>query len=201
MSIELAEKLQKEKEALTEIVASMDEQLNAYKDLGTVDEIKEALEKSTSLVESLGDTKISDIKKYRALGSVSEVSEAIDSAVTYLGEYSKLGSPAEISEAIDRAMSVISSYKSLGTVAEITECLDVLKKEQISRKCEALAAKYNTDAVTVEKMYQKSDNFEIIETLLSESIGRNRKAPKDDTAPAGRNLNESVVRRLSRSLM
>lgn len=43
MSIELAEKLQKEKEALTEIVASMDAQLNQYKDLGTVDEIKEAL--------------------------------------------------------------------------------------------------------------------------------------------------------------
>ena len=126
MSDKLAEQLLKEKQALTEVVQELDGTIAAYKELGTPEEITVALDKATSLVESLDGIDIKEVKaqleelnQYKELGSVEEVTEALDKSYNLLVAYKELGSPDEVDEALDGAIKTITAYKELGEVSEL----------------------------------------------------------------------------------
>lgn len=111
----IVESLTKEKTALVAAVGSMDEELKAYRQLGTPSEISEAFDKVDEIVASIG--------AYKEIGTPTEIQEAIDAALTTLAEYSVLGSPMEIRSFITESEYKSNLWKSLGTPAEVNEAL------------------------------------------------------------------------------
>jgi len=187
MSDKLAEQLLKEKQALTEVVQDLDQTIAAYKELGTPEEITVALDKATSLVESLDGIDIKEVKaqleelnQYKELGSVDEVTEALDKSYNLLVAYKELGSPDEVDEALDGAIKTITAYKELGEVAEIQEVFKKFSDAMVTSKCESIATKYNVSSDLAIRLYNKVEDFEVVEELLSESLTTRKETKNED---------------------
>ena len=126
----------------------LDEALNncrMYEDLGSPENIKEALESGKHVAKALREytrhgsvdriktirserKKIKEsLKKYKALGSrkaISEVLKVADKAVKRLNSYQEIGSPQDIKEVFSRSVKLSETtgkYKKLGTPFEIHE--------------------------------------------------------------------------------
>ena len=210
----MVESLMQEKEALTAVVKEMDGELAEYKDLGTTAEITEALDKSKALAETVSgfdltslQEDIEELAEYRELGSVEQISRALDKSMEVLATYKELGTPEKLSEAIDRAHELLTEYKELGTPEEISKALDIFGNTVVTEKCEAVAAKYNYKADTVRSMYDRVEDFEVVEALLKDTTGH-RVEDTDDTdlnedrkPITSKDLSSSAIRRVSRNLM
>lgn len=86
-------------------------ELEAFRTLGTPEEIKEALEASLDFSESV-----------KALGTPEEIKEALVLALDFSESVKALGSPEEIKEALE---SNSEAYRELGTPEEIKEALEL----------------------------------------------------------------------------
>ncbi len=204
----MVESLMKEKEALTDVVKSMDEEIGAYKGLGTPEEITEALDRASEIVEKIKGVDLDGIQEkldtlieYEELGTFEQVDEALDRGIETITEYKKIGEADEIDEALDRAAEVISEYKELGTPNEITEALDILKDNVITSRCESVAAKFNVKTDMVKSMHEKVDNFDVIEGLLDESLSGRIEKPEYQKEEKLGKVHESVIGRISRGLI
>ena len=227
----IIESIMKEKAALTDVIKSMDEQLNAYNALGTPTEISEALDKATALIESLGDLKIDQIKenadklvKFETLGTPETIEEALDVATSALYAYKEIGSPLEINTAIDKAVDILKQYQELGTPEEVKKALDAFENNIIIAKSESLATAYNVETELVESMFHKVNDFAVVEELLEQSLSIRKKDDtkevneEEQTEPAVEKINEgepaadkkddrlvgvdeSMIRRVARGLM
>jgi len=228
IDVKVYEALVKEKQALVEVVGSQDAQLEAYKKIGTPEEITEAIDKSLKIAENLEGVDIPTVKScmeeltsYRNLGTVDELNQAIDQSVSIIESYLALGSPLEIDKAIVESKSLIekftaqgtvesvvamkeeiNTYHELGTIDEINKAMDILEEKVTETKCEQIAAKYNTDAATVHKMYEKVSDFKIVDELLNEGFASRVKTKKpEDDNKTRLGINESIVTRITKQLM
>lgn len=198
------EDLVKEKDALKEAVSKINEQMETYKELGTPEEIKKAMDTATELVskfEGVDVSHLEDLKKYQELGTPEQIGEALDKSIEVISNYKKLGQASEIEEALDRTFEVLSSYKELGTPEELGEALSVLEEKLVTSKCEEIAAKFNNDTDLVRRMYNKVDDFEIVEELLEETIGKKPEKKVDEgkeESVVNETINESVISKLSK---
>lgn len=215
MSEKLAEQLLKEKQALTEVVQDLHGQMTAYQELGTPEEISLAIDKATQLVESLNGvdvgevkTQLEELKGYRELGSLQEVTEALDKSFNLLTAYKDLGSPDEVNEALDGAIKTITDYKELGEVAEIKEVFEKFSTAMITNKCESIATKYNVSTDLTVKLYNKVEDFAVVEELLSESFSTRKttdkklagKETKTEPPKKVSKLNASVISRVAEKI-
>ncbi|MHA1866846.1 MAG: hypothetical protein ACTSXD_02135 [Candidatus Heimdallarchaeaceae archaeon] len=181
------EDLIKEKNTLVAAVEELDSQLNKYRELGTVDEIDEALTKAKAIVEKVKQINLATVEydmkqlaEYRELGSVEQIDEAIDKSIETISVYKELGKPEEIDELLEKATSLLEQYSILGKPSEIEKILDMYQEKIISSRCEEIGAKFNVDSSLVKKMYEKANDFDTVEELLELSFGRKISAPKKE---------------------
>lgn len=190
MSVELIEKLTKEKIAMETGLREALQELNAYKKIGTPERIREALKAYMALGNPTEITKAFDlaetsikklqgtVKKYEGLGSVPDIEKALQIAEKMLGKYKVLGTPEDIEEALDRATAVFGEYKTLGTPKEIDEALDKAtsmaqttkkqKNEAVAKRLsKAYKAPYKTAYALVEKLGAK-DAEKMLKSLREE---------------------------------
>lgn len=221
----IIESVIREKQGLVEIVQSLDTDLKAYKELGSPTEIAEALDKGMSLVAKFEgvdlnslSSDLAELAAFREIGTVKEVDQSISQSTEVLESYLSLGSPVEIDKALTLAQGLIRSYKKfgspeevaeamesisvyeeLGTTEELTKALDILEERVVANKCEQVAAKHNSDSVLVRKMYEKVQDFKVVEDLLDE--GFSKKPAANRVVDGKNNINESTVRRIAGKLM
>lgn len=201
------EDLVKEKDALKEAVSAINQEMETYKELGTPEEIKTAMDTATNLVEKFEGVDVSnieDLKKYQELGTPDQISEALEKSIEFINEYKNLGQASEIEEALERTFDLLSSYKELGTPDELGEALEVLEEKLVTSKCEQVAAKFNNDTDLVRRMYGKVEDFDIVEELLEETIGKKTVKKVDESKDGNthsvvkESLNESLISKISK---
>lgn len=112
-------------------------ELNAYRNIGSIDEINTVFEKSTQVLENnkkeINSLK-SVIESYEELGSIDEINVCLDRLTTEVKSYRELGSVEELSEGLDRLSnviqeqkSIIESYKGLGSVEDVNKLVSVVE--------------------------------------------------------------------------
>jgi len=182
---DVMEALVKEKQALTEAIGELDAQLNKYKELGTPEEIDDALTKAKDVIDKVKKFNLSTVEedmaelaRYRELGNVDQIDEATEKSIELIGTYSKLGKPEEIDALLEKATSLLEQYSVLGKPKEIEKIIDDYTEKEIVGRCEELGAKYNTDTSLVRKMYDKVNCFETVDELMNASF--NRKSQKEE---------------------
>ena len=118
--------------------------ISEYKELGSVAELKELMEKTAEIAPRLEE--LSVLSEYRKLGSVEEIKE--------------LAEHCQVSLEKLKEMPVLEEYKKLGTVEEI---------KSLSAKCESLLPKLEQLeeakklAANVEKIMPKLENYNKLE--------------------------------------
>jgi len=225
IDVKVYEDLVKEKQALIEVIGSQDSMLESYKKLGTPEQIDEALNKASQIVDNLKGTKISTVKSamselacYHKIGSVSDINKAIDKSTKIIESYVKLGTPTQLSKVLDitesyvkigkpgvikksinEAIKTINKYARLGSPKELDKALNILESKIVDTKCDTIAAKYNTSSAVVRKMYEKVNDFKVVGELLDEGL-----VSKSKTKLAGKTtekkVNESIIGRTIRNL-
>lgn len=181
------EDLIKEKQTLVAAVEDLDGQLNKYRELGTPEEIDEALTQAKAIVEKVKlinlatvEDDMKQLAEYRELGPVEQIDEAIDKSIEIISIYKELGKPEEVNSLLEHATSLLEQYSVLGKPAEIEKILDTYQEKIISSRCEEIGAKYNVDSSMVRKMYEKANDFSTVEELLELSFSRKTSAPKKE---------------------
>ena len=193
---ELKEKLEEATRELEEL-KGLKAELEKYRQIGSVDEIDEALDKAKRALE-----------EYKELGSPSEIEEALDEAISMLSQYKELGSPEEVEEALSKAKETLEKYQELGSPSEIEEVFskteEMIKQVMESmkkQKVEELADELNVPVEAIEKVYGKMSEDEIREFFkeFSEQLKikekYRKKEDKDDDFSKG-SLFESRGERL-----
>jgi len=133
--------------------------LEAFKPLGTAEEIDEALELAKKEREAFKD-----------LGTAEEIEEALDMGKELIEQYIPLGTPEEIDEALDLTKKIKEEYKDLGTPEEISEAFDLTKKfmeeknaEKDNKKITELAEEFGVTEDAIREIYagdeEKVRNF------------------------------------------
>lgn len=181
------EALVKEKQALTEAIGELDAQLNKYKELGTPEEIDDALTQAHEVINKVKKFNLSTVEEdmaelatYRELGTVDQIEEATDQSIELIGLYSKQGRPEEIDALMEKALNLLEQYSVLGKPKEIENIIDMYTEQTVTGKCEEIAAKYNTDTTLVRKMYDKVNCFETVDELMNASFNRKAETKKDE---------------------
>ena len=198
------EDLIKEQQTLAAAVEELDGQLNKYRELGTVDEIDEALTKAKTIVEKIKDISLAtaedDMKQlaeYRELGSVEQIDEAIDKSIETISIYKELGKPEEIGGLLEKATSLLEQYSVLGKPSEIEKILDMYQEKIVSSRCEEIGAKFNVDSSLVRKMYEKASDFDTVEELLELSFSRKTSAPKKEEKKEEKKTEKKPAKKLT----
>lgn len=152
----LIESLIEEKKGLQAVVQEMDGELKAYKELATVDEMKQLIDKSSQLTAKVEGVDL----------------DSIHADLEELAKYRAIGTPEKLEGAITSSLRLIQEYRQLGTPREIDTALEELKERGVAVKCEALAAKYNVKTSMVRKVFEKVNDFKTVEEVISEGLGR-----------------------------
>ncbi len=206
------EALQKEKNALTVAVQEMDTEMQGYKALGSVEELEDLttkLETLMSFLEGIEDVKsikekLELLAKYEELGTYEQLGTALDRAQEMIAKYKEIGTPEKIGEALDRATGIISVYKELGTPDQLGEALDVLEDSVVEQRCEEIAARFGKKSETVQKMYEKVNDFEVVESLLDDVSTKpdgNGKSLEEGNSASPVITSTSVIARVSKTLI
>lgn len=106
----LLETAQNELETLKTQVTELTTTTESYKEIGTPEEVNQALEGAKKLAESL-----------KELGTVAELNEALD----VLQKYTDLGAPDEINEAFEKTKVFVEKISELGTPEDIEGVMDL----------------------------------------------------------------------------
>lgn len=109
---------------------SLNEELAAYRELGTVEELNKAMDIAERLLEGADETVTGAValeEQLSGLGTVAEITAALD----LLEVYTKMATPAEL----ETAAGLLETYIELGTVSEVEELV-----ERTTMLAEALAA-------------------------------------------------------------
>ena len=117
--------------------------IEAYRELGTPDEIREALEKSEEMLEKLNE-----------LGTIDEIEEALQKAKDFISKVEELGTLPEIEMALRQSEEFIQN------------ALD--EKNRVT--AESLSAKYGVSVAHVMKLIESVGDVEEIEEMLSEIV-------------------------------
>lgn len=176
-SKEMIEQLTTEKLALEKSLGEVLGQLNKYKEIGTIDEILEFKETSSSLsdlgtideVTTALEEGTKMVSGYKELGTPEEIQKMVES-------YKSLGTPEDISEAFDKAETIVNElkkYQELGTPDEIGEALDraleMAKEAHKKKETESvkdLSATYEIPEEAVREMVETMKDIEKVETTL-----------------------------------
>lgn len=155
--------------------------LTQYSDIGTVQEIHEALEKSEDTITSLTDT-IDDIKDQ--LGDETDVDEddETDSDDETDAEYKELGSPSDVKDALTQALELtdeLQRYRDLGSIEEIQQCMD--SATQMTEQAEEQATQELVDTLgvsreVIDNLSEKGLSVEEISALVGSIKGTNSDA-------------------------
>lgn len=108
--LELLETAQKESVTLQAMVTDLSKTTASYKEVGSPEEVNQALEGAKKLAESL-----------KELGTVAELNEALD----VLQKYTDLGAPDEINEAFEKTKEFVEKISELGTPEDIEGVMDL----------------------------------------------------------------------------
>lgn len=216
----ILEDLVQEKKALQATIKEMEEsnkglvdKMVAYEELGSPEQISEALDKILEIKRGLGESSLSDVDEmrtsleaYKAVGDVEVIEEALDRAYTLLSAYKELGSPEQVSEALDSGITLLKEYKELGSPKEIGKVLETYETTLVETRCDKLATKYNTTCKIVNKMYESISDFTVVEELLEETFSGKKEEKKDEKLNESKGKKEaekhsSAVSRICKSLM
>ena len=150
----LTEELKAYKDRCGEAISELDEALEmskkaletvkAYQEIGTVEQLKELMERSETLVPKLKNLAV--LAEYKKLGSVKDLKSLVEKCETslpklkelsILEDYKALGSPEEIKELSQRCeamlpklqkLSALKEYRKLGTVKDIQTLMEKCKE-------------------------------------------------------------------------
>lgn len=118
--------------------------ISAYKELGSVEDLKKLMAKTESLIPNLKELNV--LSEYRKLGSVEDLKALTENCQKSLRKL--------------RQMPVLEEYKKLGTVNEIkslaNKCESLLPKLEQLKEAERLAE-------TVQKLMPKLENYNKLE--------------------------------------
>tara|TARA_Y100000310_G_scaffold56805_2_gene52111 strand:+ start:374 stop:1753 length:1380 start_codon:yes stop_codon:yes gene_type:complete len=147
---------------LTEKVVNFDkvcEELKAYQELGTKEEVAEKLTAMDTLVEDM---------KTRDIGTPEEIDGVLTEAIEKITEYNELGTPEEIAEVFEKTKEKLDAYKDLGTPEEISEALDKgqlavdkIKGSVLAERAIELAEELKVDLELVKPLIGKMTEEEI----------------------------------------
>ena len=148
--------------------------ISEYRQLGTVEEIKELMSKSEALVPQL--EQLSVLTEYKKLGSVEDIKALVEKCekslpklkeMPILEDYRKLGTIEEIKELSKKCesalpklqqLSALKEYKKLGSVEELTA---------LAEKCESAIPRLKELSVLEE--YKKLGSIEDIKKLSAKA--------------------------------
>lgn len=184
--------------------------LDSYKDLGSAEEILEALnlcEKEITSLRGLKKGLSSKVEAYKKLGETSEISKVFDvfestrNKLIELTDAKSVGEALSLTErSIDLALEKLTKYSNLGSIAEITEVFNryekLLKKMEESAKLEeirSIAKDLGISKDLVEKVYGKMDK-----KAIKEFFTKVKNENKTVVKYSGRNMNESVSSKSSK---
>lgn len=122
-NVPLSKVITKEQEQLIEKDTN---ELNAYRAIGTVSEINEALDQAHSFIKSQKETldeMKSTIDSYTELGSIDDVNNLINVVETYL----EIGSVDEINEYLTKSEQEIKNYRDYGSVSDVENLYNYAK--------------------------------------------------------------------------
>ena len=152
---ERADSLQEQLKTVSEKAKSVDE----YAELGTPEEIGEALSVAKELLD-----------QYKKHGTPEEIGTKVESLQSQVDEYEELGTPEEVDEAISVARERLAEYKDLGTPDEIETAFGMMREAVKSRKeernesrAEKLAEELKIDVEKVKRLTESMDDDEIRE--------------------------------------
>lgn len=165
---EMLSSVTKEKEALSALVKEMDERSKKYEGLGTPEELEEALDLGLKMKETL--------EAYRKIAKTpEEMAEALEGGIA----------------TINSLRDQLEAYKNLGTPEDIEEAFEASKQVIVESRARDIASSRNIKLETVINMFDKVNDFAVVEELLSAgtSVNEDDDAGDDDPKkddPAGK---------------
>lgn len=155
--------------------------LNEYKTLGTPSEIERAFSKSRDIkgenkriLENLGtydeinealDKAAHALKEYKELGTPSDLDKVLDESKRIIED---LGSYDQIDNALEKATDIIKEYKELGTPEEINRAFDLvleqadkMKDKEKESEIAQLSKELGVEEEKIAKLYAKLSKNEI----------------------------------------
>lgn len=177
-----------------EELVTVKEELETYKEFGTVEEIKTANEANEAVKAELAEYKAIDTD----IEGPSDIVEAIEAASTLIGEYKELGTPESIKECLEKLNEYKSEVDEYGTVEEIEELFNYAKTaietEKEAKKNEAiktLATELKVSEEKVSKVYDKLSEEEI-KDLFATSEDENTKKLREKLTSDEADLEENA---------
>lgn len=197
------ETLIKSNEALTEAK----ENLEAYKGLGTVEEIEQLIERAPKIMESWS--------KFNEIGDTPEqIKEALLLANKFAEAYEPLGKPHEIKEALDLLVNFKDEVDAIGTIEELNQAISLLEsiseQQKVAERKEAvtkLAKELNVTEAKIDKVYGKMTEEEIREMFEGladdlaqyrppKTVNENNDEDEEDEDALPKSFNRSLASRL-----
>jgi hypothetical protein len=163
-----------EKDAMISFSRELDEKLKAFDDLGTPEEIQEALE--------IGIKGQELIKQYQGIAETPEqMQEALEGGIS----------------TIKALREQLEAYKELGTPDQISEAFEASKKVIVESRARDIASARGVKLDTVVSMFEKVNDFKVVEELLdASSTSQVNEDVDDDSADdkpeVVKNVSESV---------
>jgi hypothetical protein len=140
-------------------VSEKAELVKQYEDLGTPEEVQEALSVAKDL-----------LRQYKPHGTPDEIETKLESHADEMKKYEAVGTADEVDEALDIAKARLAEYKELGTPDEIETAFSMMREGIKTRKDEKnesrsgkLAEELKVDVEKVKKLAESMDDDEIRE--------------------------------------
>lgn len=208
-------------ESASELSAELMEELNSYRECGTVDEVNTSINGAINMLSA-----------YEKLGSPTDIEEAITESESFIKQYKELGSPSDIERALnmleefstevgslddtitalDKSASLLEQYIALGSPEEITQAFNLIeshlneaKEQEFNTMVEEISEDLGVHREVVASMIKthgKEQGIEMIKTIR-ESNGittRYRKTSiTEDFVPVNEDRANKTVMNESRS--
>ncbi len=124
---------------------NLTEQNESYKELGTVEEIDTALDKSKEMIES-----------YKELGTIDDIDTALSESINVIESYK-------------RDTKLLEEYRELGSPKDIGSALDKLESiinQKIESGLSGIAEEFKIELSIVEDLHSKGMNMEQVRTTI-----------------------------------
>lgn len=138
-------------------------ELAQYRDIGTVQQIHEALDKGSEVLDNLSTS----------LEQTKEDLEAATSKSSQNSEYDDLGQPSEVRDALEAAQAALAEleqYRALGSLEELQSVIDrasEMTEALEEQELQNLANKYSVSIDIVKSLCDKCDTVEEAEGILT----------------------------------
>lgn len=153
-------------EAMKAVLEGYEGQIQAFEELGKVDDIKVKFEALKAYEEFGTPEAIAELKKTN-----EEQAAALESASVASKTFEELGGSeafAQLSKELAEKTEALNAYEELGTVQDLDEILSVYESEVTATKVKELSHKYKVDESVVANLFGKlEDPADVVQVLES----------------------------------